>query len=164
MSMASAFATELAQEAAPTRRLLERIPDAQLAWKPHPKSMSLGELAHHIASLPYGISELLKELDTEVPVVPLRGDVPSAELLKTLDESVAFAVARLKGWGDEGLAANWRMTRGGETLMELPRAAMVRSLMLNHWYHHRGQLTVYLRELDVPLPSLYGPTADEKLF
>jgi uncharacterized damage-inducible protein DinB len=126
--------------------------------------MTLGQLALHIAQLPRGIAELLADLDTEVPRVPLRDDASVAEILATLDESVPFAKERLAAWGDEGLAARWRMTREGKTLLEMPRMAMWRSVMLNHWYHHRGQLTVYLRLLDVPLPSIYGPTADENVF
>lgn len=164
MTAAEQFASELTREAATTRRVLERVPESQLAWRPHPKSMTLGQLAFHIASLPRGIAELLADLDAEVPRVALREDASVAEILATLDESVPFANERLAAWGDEGLAARWRMKRGEKTLLEMPRMAMWRSVMLNHWYHHRGQLTVYLRLLDVPLPSIYGPTADENAF
>ena len=164
MSLAEQLAAELTREAATTRRVLERLPESQLAWKPHAKSMKLGELAFHIAILPRAISELLRDLDTEVPRVPLRDDASVAEILATLEESVPFAKETLLAWGDEGLSTRWRMTRGGKTLLEMPRVGMVRSVMLNHWYHHRGQLTVYLRLLDVPLPSIYGPTADESVF
>ena len=164
MPLADSLAAELTREAEVTRRVLERVPESQLAWRPHPKSMTLGQLALHIAQLPRGIVELLANLDAEVPTVPLRDDASVAEILATLDESVPFAKERLIAWGDEGLAAKWRMTRQGKTLLEMPRIGMVRSVMLNHWYHHRGQLTVYLRMLDVPLPSIYGPTADEKVF
>lgn len=164
MTLTESFIAELTQEAATTRRVLERVPDAHLAWKPHEKSMSLGQLAYHISVLPRRIAELITNLSAEVPVVPLPGDVPAAEIVATLDDSVAFAIATLSAWGDAGLAETWRMTLQGQTLLELPRSAMVRSIMFNHSYHHRGQLTVYLRELDVPLPSVYGPTADEKPF
>ena len=164
MPIAESLAAELTREAAVTRRVLERVPESQLAWRPHAKSMTLGELAFHIAHLPRGIAELLANLDAEVPTVPLRDDASVAEILSTLDESVPFAKETLLSWGDEGLAAKWRMTRQGKTLMEMPRIGMVRGVMLNHWYHHRGQLTVYLRLLDVPLPSIYGPTADENVF
>ncbi len=164
MGLAEQFAAELTAEAATTRRVLERVPEAQLSWRPHAKSMSLGQLAFHIAILPRAIAELLGELVTEVPTVPLPEGVPVAEILSTLDESVAFAKEKLAAWGDDGLAATWRMTREGKTLLEMPRKVMVRSVMLNHTYHHRGQLTVYLRLLDVPLPSVYGPTADANGF
>ena len=164
MTLVQALIGELTREAATTRKVLERVPEEQLAWKPHAKSMSLGALAYHIASLPRGIAQLLTELDGEVPTVPLPEGTPVAKMLATLEESVAFATAKLSEWGDEGLAAKWRMTSSGRTLLEMSRVGMVRSVMLNHWYHHRGQLTVYLRMLDVPLPSIYGPTADEKVF
>jgi uncharacterized damage-inducible protein DinB len=164
MSVAEGFVDELTREAATTRRILERVPEEQLGWRPHPKSMSLGQLAFHIAILPRAIADLLTELVSEVPRVPLPEGTPVAEILSTLEASVPYAAAKLSSWGDDGLAAMWRMTSDGRTLLELPRLAMVRSVMLNHWYHHRGQLTVYLRMLDVPLPSVYGPSADEQVF
>ncbi len=164
MTLAEQFVRELKQEAATTRRVLERVPEPHFAWKPHEKSMSLGQLAMHIASLPRGIAELLRDPVTEVPNVPLVMPTSVAEILAALESSVAFATERLSSWGDEGLAVKWQMQRNGQTLLELPRAAMVRSVMLNHSYHHRGQLTVYLRMLDVAVPSVYGPTADEKVF
>jgi uncharacterized damage-inducible protein DinB len=164
MTLVEALSAELTREAATTRRLLERVPEEHLAWRPHQKSMTLGQLAFHIANLPRAISELLADLVVEVPRVPLPDGVPLKEILAMLDASVPFAIARINSWNEDGLAAMWRMTSGGNTLMELPRIAMVRSVMLNHWYHHRGQLTVYLRMLDVPLPSVYGPSADEQSF
>ena len=163
MSLAEQFAAELTREAAATRRVLERVPEAQLRWRPHPKSMSLGQLAFHTALLPRAIAELIAN-DVELPDISVRDDASVAEILATLDASVPFANERLAAWGDEGLSVQWRMTKKGQTLLDMPRMAMWRSVMLNHWYHHRGQLTVYLRMLDVPLPSIYGPTADENLF
>jgi uncharacterized damage-inducible protein DinB len=164
MTAADAFIAELTQEAATTRRVLERVPEDQLSWRPHPKSMSLGQLAAHIAGLPRSIATILKELTIEPPRVPLPEPTSVAEILARLDEAVPFAIERLTEWGDEGLAEVWSMTRGERTLLQLPRLAVVRSVMLNHSYHHRGQLTVYLRLLDVPLPSVYGPTADDQVF
>ena len=164
MSIAESLAAELTREAVPTRRILERIPESQFPWRPHAKSMTLGQLAFHIARLPRSIADLLASAEAGAPSFPLR-EVPTvAELLSTLDESVPYAAERLIAWGDEGLFEKWRMVREGKTLMEMPRIGMVRAVMLNHWYHHRGQLTVYLRLLDVPLPSIYGPTADENVF
>ena len=163
MSLAEQFAAELTREAAATRRVLERVPESQLTWRPHPKSMSLGQLAFHIAILPRAIAELIAE-DSDAPNFTVREDASVAEILETLDATVPFATERLAAWGDEGLFAPWRMRHQGKTLLEMPRMAMWRSVMLNHWYHHRGQLTVYLRMLDVPLPSIYGPTADESPF
>ncbi|HEX7831872.1 MAG TPA: DinB family protein [Thermoanaerobaculia bacterium] len=164
MSIGEQFAAELQQEAGTTRRVLERVPDAHFAWKPHEKSMSLGQLALHIAGLPQGIADVITPLETEVPIVPLPMPASRDEILATLDRSVAYAIDKLAGWSDADLAAMWRMTKNGATLLEMPRMAMFRAVMLNHWYHHRGQLTVYLRLLDVPLPSVYGPTADEQIF
>lgn len=164
MTLTDSFILELTSEATTTRRVLERVPPDKLSWRPHAKSMTLGQLALHIAALPGAIAELVSQLTVEPPVVPLREATSRDQLLSILDESVEKATAKLSGWGDDGLMAVWKMTRGPQTLLEMPRAAMIRSVMLNHWYHHRGQLVVYLRLLDVSLPPVYGPTADEKLF
>ena len=161
MTIAGTFIAELQQEAGATRRLLERVPEDKLSWRPHPRSSSLGELALHIAQLPRGITQLVSGPDAEVPNVPRPEATSRAELLNVLEESLAFAAAKLESWDDDALAHQWRLTRGGKTIIELPRAGMIRTVLLNHWYHHRGQLTVYLRLLDVPLPSVYGPSADE---
>jgi uncharacterized damage-inducible protein DinB len=162
--LTKALISELTSEAATTRRVLERVPADKLSWRPHQKSMTLGQLALHIAQLPGAIAELVSELNVEAPVVPLREATSRDQLLSTLDESVATATAKLSGWDDNDLRAEWKMTRGPQTLLQVPRIGMIRSVMLNHWYHHRGQLVVYLRLLDVPIPSIYGPTADEKTF
>jgi uncharacterized damage-inducible protein DinB len=164
MSVAEQIIAELQHEAATTRRVLERVPTEHLSWKPHEKSMSLGELADHIARLPAGIADLITELETELPDVPRVQPSSRDELLTTLDRCVPYAIEKLQGFGDGGLQETWRMTAQGRTLLQMPRVAMVRSVMLNHWYHHRGQLTVYLRLLEVPLPSVYGPSADEQIF
>ena len=158
------FIEELEREAGPTRRALERIPEDQLSWKPHPKSLSLGQLGHHVAVLPGAISELVSELTREPPNVPRPEPSTVAEILASFDESVARARTKLAAFSDEDLAQTWRLVRNGATIIERPRGAVIRSVMLNHWYHHRGQLSVYLRLLDVPVPSIYGPTADESPF
>ena len=163
-TLCSALIDELHQEAATTRRVLERVPEAHFAWRPHPKSMSLGQLALHIARIPGAIADLLAELQREPPVVPLPEATSRVELVAHLEGSVAKAAQALADWGERGLSAEWSMQRGGQTLFTLPRIAMVRSVMLNHWYHHRGELMVYFLLLDVPVPSVYGPSADEKPF
>lgn len=155
---------ELAEEAGTTRRVLERVPEDRLSWRPHPRSMSLGQLALHLAMIPGALAELLREPTREMPAVPLPEPSSRDEILAALDESVATAAAQLSAWSEEDLAAEWQMTRDGATLLALPRFRMLRSVMLNHWYHHRGQLLVYLRLLDVPVPPVYGPTADENPF
>lgn len=161
MTLAEQLIAELTQETAATRRVLERVPQDKLAWKPHAKSRSIGALAWHIAVLPLGITELVTPTVAQVPSVTDHQPQSVDEVLSMLDRSVAAAVKKISEWGDEGLAVPWRMVRGGKTIIELPRSAMLRTILLNHWYHHRGQLTVYLRELNVPLPGIYGPTADD---
>lgn len=162
MTQTDTLITELKQEAESTRRVLERVPEDRLAWKPHPKSMSLGQLALHVAQTPGGVAELLAGPTGEAPDFSNRPEATSrAELLSSLDESITNATSKLSSWGNEGLAVEWRLTRGEETLLAMPRVEMARAIMFNHWYHHRGQLTVYLRLLDVPVPAIYGDSADE---
>jgi uncharacterized damage-inducible protein DinB len=155
---------ELDQEAHTTRRVLERVPQAHLAWKPHEKSMTLGQLAMHIAVVPGAVAAGAAQPAVQRPAFaqPELSDV--GELLPLLDASVARARTLLGHFSDEEMQATWRLMDGERTLLALPRAAFVRNVMLNHWYHHRGQLSVYLRQLGVPLPSIYGPSADENPF
>lgn len=160
----AALVAELRSEAGKTRRVIERIPDDRLSWKPHPKSMSAGQLAMHLAQLPFGIAMLAEQLQVEAPTVPLPQPSSVREIVEALDRGVAHAASRLAEWGDAGLDATWTLTHGGATLMTMPRGELLRALMFNHVYHHRGQLTVYLRLLDVPVPSTFGPTADENPF
>jgi len=164
MTIAAPFAEELVQEAATTKRVLGRIPDDKLTWKPHPRSWSLGQLALHVASVPGAIAALLQKSEVEAPAFVQAEAASTGELQAALDASVKAAVDALHGWDDAAMTAEWRLTGQGKTIMALPRMAMVRSIMLNHWYHHRGQLLVYLRLLDLPVPSVYGPTADENPF
>jgi uncharacterized damage-inducible protein DinB len=164
MSIAQTLLSELEQESQTTRRVLERVPPQHLAWKPHPKSMSLGQLALHVAIVPGSVAELVARDSIEAPQFIHPEASTAAELLPALDASVAKARQHLGGLDDRAMSATWRVMRGGRELMAMPRAAFARSIMLNHWYHHRGQLLVYLRLLDVPVPSVYGPTADENPF
>jgi uncharacterized damage-inducible protein DinB len=164
MRIIDGLLAELEQEAETTRRVLERIPQAHLSWKPHPKSMSLGQLALHVASVPGNVAEFAAMDTPEPPNFGLPEAASAAELVPTLTESVARARRALGGFDDAKMAATWRLQSGGKDLMAMPRVAFVRAVMLNHWYHHRGQLLVYLRLLDQPVPSVYGPTADENPF
>ena len=164
MAMEKSFIDELTREAETTKRVLERVPQSKLSWKPHPKSWSLGQLALHIAQVPGAIAELISPLEREVGNFTQLEAKSTAELFKALDESVANAKTKLAGWGDNGLMSEWKLKAGPKTIVAMPRIGMVRSVMLNHWYHHRGQLAVYLRLLDVPVPSIYGPSADENPF
>jgi uncharacterized damage-inducible protein DinB len=165
MAIIDALLAELEQESVATRRVLERVPQAHLSWKPHPKSMSLGQLALHIASVPGNVAELVsKETIPEPPAFVQQEAATAAELVPTLTASVAKARQHLGGFDDAAMGATWRLMSGGRELMAMPRAAVARMVMLNHWYHHRGQLLVYLRLLDLPVPSVYGPSADENPF
>ena len=165
MAIVDALLAELEQESHVTRRVLERVPEAHLSWKPHPKSMSLGQLALHIAGVPGSVAEIAA-MDTvpELPTFVRQEAATVAELVRTLDASVVKAREHLGGFDDGAMGATWRLMSGGREVMAMPRMAFVRAIMLNHWYHHRGQLLVYLRLLDVPVPSVYGPTADENPF
>ena len=165
MSIAESFLGEIDQEAATTRRVLERVPGDKLSWKPHEKSMSLGQLALHVATVPGTVAGILTPDEIELP--PSFEQAPAGsvdELLPALENSVASAKEFLGDLDDGAAMATWSVKRDGQDVMALPRVAAIRSIMLNHWYHHRGQLSVYLRLLDVPVPSIYGPSADENPF
>jgi uncharacterized damage-inducible protein DinB len=158
-----AFAEELRGESATTRRMLERLPADRLAWKPHEKSTSLGRLAGHITQLPVLLAAVLTQdelnFDPEVfDPAPMPESVPG--LLKTFDKNTADAIGLLNTLADDKLNHVWRLRAGEQVFMEKPRAAVIR-WVFSHIIHHRGQLSVYLRLLDVPLPPVYGPTADE---
>jgi uncharacterized damage-inducible protein DinB len=156
---------ELDQEARTTRRVLERVPNDKMGWKPHPKSMSLGQLSLHIAQVPGVIAGFVTgptlEMRDRFEQAPAKS---TAEVLSALDTSLARAKEIIGGLDDATAMSSWSLTKNGKTLMSMPRVAVLRAIMLNHWYHHRGQLSVYLRELDVPIPSIYGPSADENPF
>lgn len=162
----AALVAELEQESHATRRVLERVPDDRLEWRPHPKSMSLGQLALHVATIPGSLARLaqLDGLDAATVDFTPASPASAAELLPALEASVAGAREFLSGLDDAAAAATWRLTFGERELLAAPRAGIVRSLLLNHWYHHRGQLVVYLRLLDVPVPAVYGRSADEDPF
>jgi uncharacterized damage-inducible protein DinB len=164
MSAIETMVQELEQEAQTTRRVLERVPDDQLAWKPHDKSMSLGQLALHIATMPGTIAELSRLSPFPLPKFEQPSAASAAELVPALDQSVAKATTILRGMEDADLAQMWRVVDGDREVMAIPVGGMLRMIMLNHWYHHRGQLSVYLRQVGVPVPSIYGPSADENPF
>jgi len=165
MRMIDGMLAELEQEGETTRRVLERIPQAHLSWKPHAKSMSLGQLALHVATIPGNVAELAA-LDTipEPPAFVQREADTAAELVPLLTASIEKARKVLGGFDDSRMTAMWRLQSGGKDILAMPRVALVRAIMLNHWYHHRGQLLVYLRLLNQSVPSVYGPTADENPF
>lgn len=164
MNMSQAILQELEQEANTTRRVLERVPGDKLTWKPHAKSMSLGQLALHVASTPGGVAEMAAQSTVQVPDFSQAEATPTTDLVSVLDDAVATAKRVLEGIDDAAMGETWRAMAGDQEVMAVPRVAVLRSIMLNHWYHHRGQLSVYLRLLDVPVPSIYGPSADENPF
>jgi uncharacterized damage-inducible protein DinB len=165
-TMCDPMLAEFREEAATTKRVLERVPKEKLGWKPHPKSMSLGQLAWHVAKVPGDLARITQQdsfdvsQGTFVPPQPKNID----EILAAYEESVRDAVKCLEEMTDERARGNWRLMHKDRQLLNAPRIGILRSIMLNHWYHHRGQLSVYLRLLDVPVPVIYGPSADENPF
>ena len=157
---------ELRQEAATTRRVLERVPGDKLSWRPHPKSMSLGQLSLHVATLPGQLTGMaqLDEFDTSQANFDQPEPQSAEEILAALDVSVKTAADYFSAIDDKTATQTWRLTSRGKEVFTVPRAGMLRTFMLNHWYHHRGQLSVYLRLLEVPVPAIYGRSADENPF
>jgi uncharacterized damage-inducible protein DinB len=164
MRLVDPLIAELEQEAETTRRVLERIPEDRLSWRPHPKSSSLGQLALHIAVIPGGVAQVAAQDGMERPQFDQPQPKSKREVLEALEQSVASALEFLRGLDDTRATQTWAMTVEGKPLFSLPRIGLVRNVMFNHWYHHRGELQVYFRLLDVPVPAVYGPTADEDPF
>lgn len=155
---------DLEAELATTRRVLERVPEEHLGWKPHEKSMTLGALATHLANLPFWGTTTLRTDGLDIAATPLPPQPPAtsrAELLG-FQEQRAAELREALGEADEArLGQEWTFRRGEHVILRMPRVAVLRTMMISHMAHHRGQLSVYLRLLDVPVPSVYGPTADE---
>ncbi|HEY7441782.1 MAG TPA: DinB family protein [Vicinamibacterales bacterium] len=168
MTIAESLLPEFDREMGLTRQLLERVPNDKANWKPHPKSFSLGDLSLHIANLPTWAVSTMKqtELDVNPPggpgFAPLKFESMTTTL-KFLDDNVRATRSAIAGATDGEMMVMWTFKNGGKTIFSMPRIAVLRSFVMNHMIHHRGQLTVYLRELDVPLPQIYGPTADSPL-
>ena len=162
MRFIDALLPEFDHEIATTRRVLERVPEDRFTWKPHTKSMSLGELAQHVAAIPMWGRVTLMQPDLDVAFSPpAPPPATRADVLEAFDARSADTRAALVGMTDAELLAPWALKRGGHTIFSMPRAGAWRSFVMNHLIHHRGQLTVYLRMAGVPLPSIYGPSADE---
>ncbi|HEY6222120.1 MAG TPA: DinB family protein [Candidatus Eisenbacteria bacterium] len=163
---AAALLAELEQEALATRRVLERVPPDKLAWKPHPKSMSLGQLAGHVAGIPGFISRMAAQDGHDAATSHQQPGQPrsTAEILDRLSASLAEARSVFGALREDQLSTPWRLSFGDREVFTIPRIGVLRTMLLNHWYHHRGQLTVYLRLLDVPVPAVYGRSADEATF
>lgn len=162
MPMIAELLRELEQEGRATRRVLERVPEDRLDWKPHERSLSLGQLALHVANIPGAIAEISTRSFDVKTVIPRPHPRDRAELLRTLEESLARTRTLLSAMDDASLELPWRMMDGEREVASIPRGGLLRSTMLNHWYHHRGQLTVYLRQTGAPVPAIYGDSADER--
>ena len=161
-----AILAEMEQEAEATKRLFDIIPEDKLGWRPHPKAKSLGELAMHIATLQGNVAELGSEDVREVADIPNK-DMPATskqQIIQAFSESLAKAREIVNATDDEQVLREWQLKKDGQTVFSAPRMGFWRAVLLNHYYHHRGQLSTYLRQLDVPLPSVYGPTADTNPF
>lgn len=162
MAIKDALLVDYDHEMGTTRKLLERLPDGKLSWKPHAKSMSLGGLATHLSQIPHWAGTILNE-----PFFDLAGAPPNpqektsrAEILASFDETRTRTRAAMNKTDTEYLSP-WTLKRGGQEMFSVPRVSAFRSFVLHHLIHHRGQLSVYLRLNDVPVPSIYGPSADE---
>ena len=155
---------EIEQESKVTQRVLDRVPEDKLTWKPHPKSSSLGQLAMHIAVGQGRLAEILSKDTHEIGNMSQPQPTSRKEILDAFSQSTTGALGTLKKLSDSQLMAMWTLTKGGKVVLSAPRVGVIRSILMNHFYHHRGQLSVYLRMLDIPVPSIYGPSADENPF
>jgi uncharacterized damage-inducible protein DinB len=169
MAIRDGLLPEFDHEMANTRKTLERVPEDKLSFKPHPKSMSMGQLAGHVAEIPtWGALTIEKD---SFDVSPVGGEsykpfvmTSRKELLEKFDKNIAAARAAIAGASDEHLMKTWTLLAGGKTVFAQPRIGVVRGMVFSHMIHHRAQLGVYLRLNDVPVPAIYGPSADEKNF
>jgi uncharacterized damage-inducible protein DinB len=162
MSIAESFLAEFETQAPITRRFLERLPEDKLTWRPHEKSMSAGQLAYHLASVPGGIVRLVQNNPAQAPE-SFNFPQPASrqEILERLEESIATVRSVLPQFDDAAMRETWRLIAGGREALAQPRMQFLRDVMLSHWYQHRGQFSVYLRMLDVAVPASWGPSADE---
>lgn len=164
MGVVGAILAEIEQESRTTRKVLERVPGDKLSWKPHEKSMSLGRLAWHIAAVPARVMVMLRdgEFDIGAAGPPTPPDNVAA-IVSGFERHYADVRAYFESITDETLKETFTLRRGPEVIMTMKKIGVVRSILLNHTYHHRGQLSIYLRLLDVPVPAIYGPSADEQM-
>lgn len=162
MSLAESLFTEFETQAPITRIFLERLPEDKLTWKPHEKSMSAGQLALHIARVPEGVVRGAQQNPAQAPdfaVVAQPADLD--EILQAFEQSIVTVRSVLPQFNDDSMRETWRLMRGDQELLAMPRVQFLREIMLNHWYQHRGQFSVYLRMLNVAVPASWGPSYDE---
>lgn len=165
MALSATLVAEIKHTATATRRILERVPTEQLGWQPHEKSMTLGRLASHVAELTQWMKIILegREFDFATSQFNRRNVVTNEALLAIFDENIKEATTLLEAATDEQLNEKWKLQRAGTVLFDIPKKVAIRELIMNHIIHHRGQLSVYLRLLDIPVPGMYGQSADEKI-
>jgi uncharacterized damage-inducible protein DinB len=166
MSIAESLLPEFDREMGLTRRVLERVPEQQFAWKPHDKSMTLGRLAEHLAEIPMWCRVTIMESGIDMGTGRPAGYTPPATraaVLAMFDKNLADARAALTGRSDAELMAPWKLSHQGKEVFTMPKAVVLRGFVMNHMIHHRGQMSVYLRLQNVPVPSMYGPSADESM-
>jgi uncharacterized damage-inducible protein DinB len=163
MTIAQALLAEFDNEVPRTQRFLERVPADKLTWRPHEKSMTAGQLALHIATVPGGVVRLASMDPASAPDFNAPRPQPASigEVLSALKQSSETVRTTLPTFDDQRMQAIWRLVKDGKDLLAIPRMNFLRNIMLNHWYHHRGQLGVYLRLLGAKVPSSYGPSGDE---
>jgi uncharacterized damage-inducible protein DinB len=161
VSIAQLLLAEFEAQAPVTRRFLERLPEDKLTWKPHPKSMTAGQLAYHLAFVPGGVVRGAQADLTTPPDFKFPQPASVEEVLAAFDASIATVREVLPQFDDDAMHATWRIFAEGQEVLATPREQFLRNIMLNHWYQHRGQFSVYLRMLDVAVPSSWGPSADE---
>jgi uncharacterized damage-inducible protein DinB len=161
MTIAQSLLAEFEVQAPITRKFLERLPEDKLTWKPHEKSMTAGQLAHHLAFVPGGVVRAAQINPAQAPDFNFPQPASHQEILKTFDDSIAAVRSELPKFDDAAMRETWRLLAGGQQVLAQPRAQFLRDVMLSHWYQHRGQFSVYLRMLNVAVPASWGPSADE---
>jgi uncharacterized damage-inducible protein DinB len=162
MQTAQSILKEFEEQAPVTRKFLERLPEDRLTWKPHEKSMSAGQLAFHLAFVPGGVIQFVQNSPAPAPdFASFPQPASRQEILDKFEESIATVKDLLPKLDDAKMRETWRMVQGDKEVLAVPRAQFIRDIMLNHWYQHRGQFSVYLRLLNVPVPASWGPSADE---
>jgi uncharacterized damage-inducible protein DinB len=161
MPLAQTMLAEFEAQAPITKKFLERLPEDKLTWKPHEKSMSAGQLALHIAQVPGGVVRLAEPNPAVVPSFNAPEPASHQQILDAFEESIAAVRSTLPKFDDARMQEIWRLVLGDRELFAIPRSQFLRDIMLNHWYQHRGQFGVYLRLLNIAVPSSYGPSADE---
>jgi uncharacterized damage-inducible protein DinB len=162
VSIAQELLAEFEAQAPVTRKFLERLPEDRLTWKPHAKSLTAGQLAYHLAFVPGGVIRGAQQSQVPPPDFKFPQPESVAQVLETFDESIATVREVMPGFDDRAMNDLWRIMLGDQELLAVPRQAFLRNIMLNHWYQHRGQFSVYLRLLNVAVPASWGPSADER--